>query len=571
MPDLTIRVDGEPVQVRVEPNAAETLRQAISAAASAAEALASEATALAAAGPNYADTAAGLAATSEGDAFAVVVAGVVTVYRHDPGPVATALRVLPTSAALALPGAAADLGERDTASVQAKLDVLRAADIDLVEFEDSGEIPGLTGLHRSVSFRDNGSAGTMVPDIDADGFLTTTGGRGGSYLTVEMNGPVVYQKMEFRLGSGASTTPDAQSVLFIPWTANISEGTYAVPPTSMHLAFSRYAYSIGEILTTNGAINIWQTGGYPGGHLSTDTIYTVEAAIVEDTVYIFLDGEPIATATRAVLETLTGDFAGFEIFKDQAGDGNPGIRNLEFSNSPIKARAVRDTYFRSINQSGREGPSDAYLMRDDFTPSSLETGEIGSLGWSFTSFTPFAAAAAANHPGIIRLQTPAATTLSSLYPGNATNITAISLGDVAESHWVFAEDSAGVTDYDIRIGFFDNIANAPPNNGVYLEKLAADTNWFFVTRTSSAETRTDTGVAAGTTDWITYRFFKYSAVLYACGIKVNGGTEVLTDEVSTNIPVANLVLPGVQMQNTGTTSRFLKLDYFSMFVEATTR
>src|SRR5690606_26774193 len=64
-------------------------------------AAASEAVALAAAGPNYADTAAGLAATSEGDTFAVEDNGIVTVYRHDSGPTATELRVLPTTAALA--------------------------------------------------------------------------------------------------------------------------------------------------------------------------------------------------------------------------------------------------------------------------------------------------------------------------------------------------------------------------------------------------------------------------------------------------------------------------------------
>src|SRR5690606_10481752 len=62
---------------------------------------ASEAVALAAAGPNYADTAAGLAATSEGETFAVEDDGIVTIYRHDSGPTATELRVLPTTAALA--------------------------------------------------------------------------------------------------------------------------------------------------------------------------------------------------------------------------------------------------------------------------------------------------------------------------------------------------------------------------------------------------------------------------------------------------------------------------------------
>ncbi|TKD50231.1 hypothetical protein [Sphingomonas baiyangensis] len=56
----------------------------------------SAAVALVAAGPNYASTAAGLAATDEGDAFAVFDGiNTVTIYRHDAGPVATALRSFP--------------------------------------------------------------------------------------------------------------------------------------------------------------------------------------------------------------------------------------------------------------------------------------------------------------------------------------------------------------------------------------------------------------------------------------------------------------------------------------------
>lgn len=56
---------------------------------------ASAATALVAAGPNYASTAAGLAATTLGDTFAVDEGDTIAVYRHDAGPVATFLRRFP--------------------------------------------------------------------------------------------------------------------------------------------------------------------------------------------------------------------------------------------------------------------------------------------------------------------------------------------------------------------------------------------------------------------------------------------------------------------------------------------
>lgn len=65
------------------------------------------ATALTASGPNYASTAAGLAATSVGDTFAVDNGdNTVTVYRHDAGPVATALRSYPTEVLVVKPSQA---------------------------------------------------------------------------------------------------------------------------------------------------------------------------------------------------------------------------------------------------------------------------------------------------------------------------------------------------------------------------------------------------------------------------------------------------------------------------------
>lgn len=99
--DLHITMDGTPTPVYLGENATLALLQATRAEAAADAAATSEAVALAAAGPNYADTAAGLLATSEGDTFAVEDDGIVTVFRHDAGPTATELRVLLTTAALA--------------------------------------------------------------------------------------------------------------------------------------------------------------------------------------------------------------------------------------------------------------------------------------------------------------------------------------------------------------------------------------------------------------------------------------------------------------------------------------
>src|SRR3546814_16354848 len=101
--DLNIVVNGTPVPVYLGENTALSLAAKNSAAASAAAAALSEATAESAAGPTYPDTAAGLAATADGQAFAVDNGdGTVTIYLNDDGR-AVEHRPLATTAALSPP------------------------------------------------------------------------------------------------------------------------------------------------------------------------------------------------------------------------------------------------------------------------------------------------------------------------------------------------------------------------------------------------------------------------------------------------------------------------------------
>ncbi|MGV1682895.1 hypothetical protein [Sphingopyxis sp. NJF-3] len=164
--DLNIVVNGTPTPVYLGENTVIALAAKNSAAISAGSAAASEAVALAAAGPNYADTAAGLAATSEGETFAVEDSGIVTVYRHDAGPTATELRVLPTTGALA----STDTG-KGAAMVGFQYDSTaepRDADGKLKDHlpsaQDFGAIPGGT-INSGTTFA--GSTATAGPDASA--------------------------------------------------------------------------------------------------------------------------------------------------------------------------------------------------------------------------------------------------------------------------------------------------------------------------------------------------------------------------------------------------------------------
>lgn len=108
--DLTVSIAGTPVPVYLGENTAESARQALLAAGSAEDAALSAATAEAASGPTYASTAAGLAATTNGQAFAVDAGGgLVSVYLNSAG-TAVLQRTLATTDYLASSAGAGAIG-----------------------------------------------------------------------------------------------------------------------------------------------------------------------------------------------------------------------------------------------------------------------------------------------------------------------------------------------------------------------------------------------------------------------------------------------------------------------------
>ena len=92
-----------------------------------------------------------------------------------------------------------------------------------------------------------------------------------------------------------------------------------------------------------------------------------------------------------------------------------------------------------------------------------------------------------------------------------------------------------------RVGFSDFTSSYdPPDNGIYLERLGTDTNWFLVTRNASTSTRGDTGIAhaAGKVGFIVVKDGTTTVKCYQSG----SSTALATN--STNIPTdANVMAP----------------------------
>jgi len=196
---------------------------------------------------------------------------------------------------------------------------------------------------------------------------------------------------------------------------------------------------------------------------------------------------------------------------------------------------------------------------DDFIFASTETGEAGNRGWSFTNGSLTSNVGVSNHPGIL-LRTSGTTIsqVASFYPGSAGNIGRVLMEQFDMIRWIIRAPATN-TDHIVRIGIcLDSTAN-PSTNGVYFERLAADTNWFRVVRNGATQTRQDTGIAYDTS-WINLmirRAANGTSMEFWINNALNG---TISDA---NIPAGGTgMLQFLQIIPTTTTARTIEVDLF---------
>lgn len=213
-------------------------------------------------------------------------------------------------------------------------------------------------------------------------------------------------------------------------------------------------------------------------------------------------------------------------------------------------------------------PRQPYILNDDFLFASTETGEVGDLGWSFTNGTWNLVTAEANHPGICRRATTAvANTVASAFPGGGGTAVNLRFDQWREMTWI-VKPVTTASDFIVRLGVQNDLTANPPINGVYIEKLAADTNWFGVARQSGSEVRVDLGVAVAADTWYKFRIRQISAT--SVGFSVNGNAEFVASGGTVPANTTNMV-QGFQVTPTSASARNLDVDFFSMVLAAQDR
>jgi hypothetical protein len=207
-------------------------------------------------------------------------------------------------------------------------------------------------------------------------------------------------------------------------------------------------------------------------------------------------------------------------------------------------------------------PKTTVYVTDDFLviPSAGQQ-YVGDLGWryngAFSGPTPVL-----NHPGVIQMDTG---TTSGTFASLAANPNG-GIMRVDEATWdclFIARLGQSDVNTTFRCGLAGS-ANALPSNGVYFEKLDADTNWFACTRASNVSTRTDMGQATNT-NWRRLRVRRISGTQY--GFTIDNGTEVV---LTSGYPTAGTALgPMIQIVNSAAVTKYYQIDFFSMTVGVT--
>lgn len=202
------------------------------------------------------------------------------------------------------------------------------------------------------------------------------------------------------------------------------------------------------------------------------------------------------------------------------------------------------------------------FLQDEFLSGLNTNGTIGSLGFGASGGTTTLLAGETNRYGIVRRDTSAVINTIANMTLNSASSSAVNFAVPGSMVWLsrLNTNDANTT---VRIGAVNLISANPPANGIYFEKLDADTNWFCVTRSGGVQTRTDSGVAIDT------NFNNFTMTRNSSGALFSlNNTTVCTH--TTNI-TATFLNPAVVITNSAAAAKTIDIDYFQIILTGISR
>jgi len=208
-------------------------------------------------------------------------------------------------------------------------------------------------------------------------------------------------------------------------------------------------------------------------------------------------------------------------------------------------------------------PRTTFFIKDDFGPGAGTALNIGELPWSSVGGTITNLAAEVDRPGLLRRDTSATSGVNayiSLRNASATILLPVELFDMTFILRLNTNDAATL----VRFGIVDNAGTNPPTHGIFIEKLAADTQWFGVTRAASVQTRT-AALATVDTAWHRFRIRRVNGT--TIGFTLDAGTELT---LTATIPTAALNVY-LAIINSAAAAKTIDIDYFELTITGLTR
>ncbi|MBK7925914.1 MAG: hypothetical protein IPJ98_00030 [Bryobacterales bacterium] len=190
-------------------------------------------------------------------------------------------------------------------------------------------------------------------------------------------------------------------------------------------------------------------------------------------------------------------------------------------------------------------------MWDDFLSGDKTiASSIGTLGWQQGGIGTFSELTGElNHPGIIRLDSTTSTTSNSASM-HLMRTAGLQRAEMFDLTWIFRPNQADGNTV-VRAGLLCSAASVyyqpRPSDCIWLEKAAADSNWYWTVRASGTDVqRGDSGVAVTVGGWVKLRLRRVDAS--RIGFTVNGGAELMT---SASLP-ASPCTPASPLVSAGT-------------------
>lgn len=213
-------------------------------------------------------------------------------------------------------------------------------------------------------------------------------------------------------------------------------------------------------------------------------------------------------------------------------------------------------------------PRTTFSQFDDFNKGTTVSGNLGEFHWTFANGATTQQASEADHVGIVRRES-STTGNTAAYLTTPTNaIGFLDPTDDFDITWLIRQIEND-SDTLLRIGLGSAWTTVTaPTNGIYFEKLPADTQWFGVARATS-QTRS-TAVANTSTNWDTLRMRRIDA--NTVGWSVNGGTEqTLVAPGVTTFPTAVMPLGLIISNNNQAANKRVDIDYCHVIVNNLSR